>query len=104
MMRIDRMYHRHEDAVILLNSKVIVKGQTCALHPLISLMHVHVRGFILIYLFYYLGKAPAQQALICRVVDLCIFTSRLSSTQHVEHCCEHQDILMSFVCQLISGL
>jgi hypothetical protein len=50
--------------VILLNSKVVdftikvvVKGRTCALHPLISLIHVHVRGFILVYLFYYVGKS-----------------------------------------------
>jgi hypothetical protein len=63
MMRIDWMYHHHKNVVILLNSKVvdftievIVKGWTCALRPLISLIRVHVRGFILVYLFYYLGK------------------------------------------------
>jgi hypothetical protein len=63
MVRIDQMHHRHEDMVILLNSKVvdftikvIVKGWTCVLHLLISLVHVHMRGFILVYLFYYLGK------------------------------------------------
>jgi hypothetical protein len=56
MMRIDRMHHRHKDAVILLNSKVIdftikvvVKGQTYVLCLLISLVHVHMRGFILVF-------------------------------------------------------
>jgi hypothetical protein len=53
MVRIDRMHHRHEDAVILLNSevvdftiKVVVKGQTHVLCLLISLLRVHMRGFI----------------------------------------------------------
>jgi hypothetical protein len=56
MMRIDQIYHRHEDAVILLNNdvddvtiKVIVKGWTYVLCLLISLVRVHVRGFILIF-------------------------------------------------------
>jgi hypothetical protein len=55
MMRIDRMYHRHEDAVILLNNEVvdftiqvIIKDRTCVLHLLISLVRVHLRGFILV--------------------------------------------------------
>jgi hypothetical protein len=59
MMRINRMHHRHEDTVILLNIKVVnitikvvIKGQTCVLHLLISLIHVHMRGFILV-LFYH---------------------------------------------------
>jgi hypothetical protein len=50
------MHHRHEDVVILLNSevadfaiKVVVKGWTCVLHLLISLICVHMRGFILIF-------------------------------------------------------
>jgi hypothetical protein len=62
MLRIDWMYHHHEDMVTLLNSdvvditiKVIVKGQTCALHLLISLIHIHMRGFILV-LFYDRGE------------------------------------------------
>jgi hypothetical protein len=64
MVRIDWMHHRHEDAVILLNSKVVeftmkvvVKGRTCVLRPLISLIRVHVRGFVLVYLFYHHGKS-----------------------------------------------
>jgi hypothetical protein len=46
-MQINRMHHRRKDAVILLDSevvdftiKVVVKGQTCVLHLLISLVHV----------------------------------------------------------------
>jgi hypothetical protein len=53
MVRIDRMHHCHEDTVILLNNevvdftiKVVVKGRTCVLHLLISLIRVHVRGFM----------------------------------------------------------
>jgi hypothetical protein len=56
MMRIDRMHHRHEDVVILLNSEVVdfaievvVKGRTCVLRLLISLIHVHMRGFVLVF-------------------------------------------------------
>jgi hypothetical protein len=70
MMRIDRMYHCHKNAVILLDSKVIdftievaVKGWTCALHSLISLICVHVRGFILVYLFYYFGKLSCSASI-----------------------------------------
>jgi hypothetical protein len=62
MVRIDQMHHHHDDAVILLNSdvdnvtiKVVIKGQTCVLNLLISLVHVHMRGFILI-LFYHCGE------------------------------------------------
>jgi hypothetical protein len=69
MMRIDQMHYHHEDAVTLLNSdviditikvvditiKVVVKGWTCILRLLISLIHVHMRGFILI-LFYHRGE------------------------------------------------
>jgi hypothetical protein len=51
------MNHHHKDMVILLNLnvvnitiKVIIKGWTCVLHLLISLIHVLVRGFILVYL------------------------------------------------------
>jgi hypothetical protein len=56
MMRIDQVHHCHEDAVILLNSevvdfaiKVVVKGRTQVLRLLISLLRVHMRGFILIF-------------------------------------------------------
>jgi hypothetical protein len=70
MVRIDQMHHRHEDVVILLNSKVVdftikvvVKGWTCVLRPLISLIRVHVRGFILVYLFYYLGKSSCPASI-----------------------------------------
>jgi hypothetical protein len=70
MVRIDRMHHRHEDTVILLNSKVVdftikvvIKDQTCALRPLISLIRVYVRGFILVYLFYYLGKSSCPASI-----------------------------------------
>jgi hypothetical protein len=70
MVRINRMHHRHKNTVILLNSKVVnftikvvVKGQTCALRPLISLIRVHVRGFILVYLFYYLGKSSCPASI-----------------------------------------
>jgi hypothetical protein len=42
--------------VILLNSevvdftiKVVIKGRTCVLRLLISLVHVHMRGFILVF-------------------------------------------------------
>jgi hypothetical protein len=66
MVRINWMHHRHKNAVILLNSKVIdftikvvVKGWTYVLHPLISLIRVHVRGFILVYLFYHHGKGSS---------------------------------------------
>jgi hypothetical protein len=64
MVKIDRMHHCHKDTVILLNNKVVnftikvvVKGRTCVLHLLISPIRVHVRGFILIYLFDYFGKS-----------------------------------------------
>jgi hypothetical protein len=70
MVRINQMHHCHEDAVILLNSKVIdftikvvVKGQTCVLRLLISLIHVHVRGFILVYLFYHHGKCSCPASI-----------------------------------------
>jgi hypothetical protein len=50
MVRIDLMHHRHKDVVILLNSevvdftiKVVVKGRTCVLRLLISLVRVHMR-------------------------------------------------------------
>jgi hypothetical protein len=53
------MHYHHKDMVILLNSevidftiKVVVKGCTCVLRLLIHLIHVHLRGFILV-LFYY---------------------------------------------------
>jgi hypothetical protein len=59
MLRIDRMHHRHEDAVTLINSdvddvaiKVVVSGRTCVLCLLISLIRVPMRGFILV-LFYH---------------------------------------------------
>jgi hypothetical protein len=45
MVRIDRMHHHHEDAVILLNSevvdftiKVVVKGWTCVSRLLFNLI------------------------------------------------------------------
>jgi hypothetical protein len=85
MVRIDWVYHRHEDAVTLLNGdvidvtikvidvtikvidvtikvidvtiKVIIQGRTCVLHLLISLIHIHMRGFILVF-FYIVGNAP----------------------------------------------
>jgi hypothetical protein len=63
MVRINQMHHHHDNAVILfLNKKVIdftieviVKGWTCVLHLLISLICVHMRGFILI-LFHHHGE------------------------------------------------
>jgi hypothetical protein len=62
MMQIDQMHHHRKDAVILLDSevidftiKVVVKGRTCVLRLLISLVHVHMRGFILV-LFYHGGE------------------------------------------------
>jgi hypothetical protein len=62
MLRINWMHHRHEDTVILLNSdivditiEVVIKGRTCVLHLLISLLRVHMRGFILV-LFYHHGE------------------------------------------------
>jgi hypothetical protein len=57
IVRIDQMHHCHEDTVLLLNNKVVIKGQTCVLRLLISLIYVHVRGFILVYLFDYPGKS-----------------------------------------------
>jgi hypothetical protein len=70
MVRIDQMHHCHEDMVILLDSevvdftiKVVVKGQTCVLHLLISLIRVHVRGFILVYLFNYPGKSSCSASI-----------------------------------------
>jgi hypothetical protein len=62
MVRINWMHHCDEDTVILLNSKVVdftikvvVKGQTCVLCLFISLIHVHLREFILV-LFYHHGE------------------------------------------------
>jgi hypothetical protein len=62
MLRIDRIHHRHEDTVTLLNSdvvnitiKVVVTGRTCVLRLLISLIRIHMRGFILV-LFYHCGE------------------------------------------------
>jgi hypothetical protein len=70
MVRINWMHHRHEDTVILLNSevddftiKVVVKGWTYVLRLLISLIRVHVRGFILIYLFYYFGETSCPASI-----------------------------------------
>jgi hypothetical protein len=51
-----------------------------------------------------MGNAPDRQALIWEIVDFRIFALRFSSTLQVEHCTGQQDSLMSFVCQLISGL
>jgi hypothetical protein len=58
------------DTVILLNSKVIdftikvvIKGRTCVLRPLINLICVHVRGFILVYLFYHHGKGSCPASI-----------------------------------------
>jgi hypothetical protein len=46
------MKHRHKDMVILLELNVVIEGQTCVLHLLISLTCVLVSGFILVvYLF-----------------------------------------------------
>jgi hypothetical protein len=62
MVRIDWMHHCHKDTFTLLNSevidftiKVIIKGQTCVLHLLISLICVLMRGSILV-LFYHYGE------------------------------------------------
>jgi hypothetical protein len=62
MVRINQMHHCHEDTVTLLNIKVvdftikvIIKGHTHVLHLLISLICVHMRGFILT-LFYHCGE------------------------------------------------
>jgi hypothetical protein len=64
------MHHRHKNTVILLNSqvvdftiKVVIKGRTCVLCPLISLIRVYVRGFILVYLFYYLGEGSCSASI-----------------------------------------
>jgi hypothetical protein len=62
MVRINWMHHRHEDAVILLNSevnnitiKVVIKGRTCVLRLLISLVRLYMRGSILFF-FYHRGE------------------------------------------------
>jgi hypothetical protein len=75
MVRIDWMHHCHEDAVILLNSevieftiKVIVKGQTCVLRLLISLICVYMRDSSLSSSTI-VGNAPDWHALIWEVVD-----------------------------------
>jgi hypothetical protein len=59
MMRIDRMHHCHEDTVILLNNdvddvtiQVVIKGWTYVLCLLISLIRVHVRGFVLVFFYH----------------------------------------------------